>query len=224
MDHETAGDPVRGLKWTRRTTAKVAAELCKLGTHICARTVAPASQEDGILAARQPQEACGAPRTRTATTSSTTSPNCVSGAPPTTRRSSASTPRRSSSAHSAIPAPSGLPTILQAALSCFVGPQPTGSIHRPGHLAGPSQPRGWRGVETAPRGDGCRQRPSLRSERVHHRTVGPGCQPASRVLCCAPVLRMTAAADRAGSPCGPAGRLASNFTVCKCDACEPLVC
>ncbi len=40
MDHETAGDPVRGLKWTRRTTAKVAAELCKLGTHICARTVA----------------------------------------------------------------------------------------------------------------------------------------------------------------------------------------
>ena len=40
MDHETAGDPVRGLKWTRRTTAKVAAQLCKLGTHICARTVA----------------------------------------------------------------------------------------------------------------------------------------------------------------------------------------
>ena len=40
MDHETAGDPVRGLKWTRRTTAKVAAELCKLGTDICARTVA----------------------------------------------------------------------------------------------------------------------------------------------------------------------------------------
>ena len=24
MDHETAGDPVSGLKWTRRTTAKVA--------------------------------------------------------------------------------------------------------------------------------------------------------------------------------------------------------
>ena len=40
MDHETAGDPVRGLRWTRRTTAKVAAELCKLGTDICARTVA----------------------------------------------------------------------------------------------------------------------------------------------------------------------------------------
>ena len=27
MEHETAGDPVRGLKWTRRTTAKVADEL-----------------------------------------------------------------------------------------------------------------------------------------------------------------------------------------------------
>ena len=40
MDHETAGDPVRGLKWTRRTTAKVAAQLRKLGTDICARTVA----------------------------------------------------------------------------------------------------------------------------------------------------------------------------------------
>ena len=40
MDHETAGDPLSGLKWTRRTTAKVAAELCKLGTGICARTVA----------------------------------------------------------------------------------------------------------------------------------------------------------------------------------------
>ena len=40
MDHETAGDPLSGLKWTRGTTAKVAAELCKLGTDICARTVA----------------------------------------------------------------------------------------------------------------------------------------------------------------------------------------
>ena len=40
MDHETAGDPLSGLKWTRRTTAKVAAELCKLGTDVCARTVA----------------------------------------------------------------------------------------------------------------------------------------------------------------------------------------
>ena len=40
------------------------------------------------------------------------------------------------------------------------------------------------------------------------RTVSHGRQRASRVLRDAPVLRMTAAADRAGSPCGPAGRLA----------------
>ena len=43
------------------------------------------------------------------------------------------------------------------------------------------------------------------------RTVGPGRQPASRVLRCAAVLRMTAATDRAGIPCGPAGRLAHNL-------------
>ena len=40
MAHETAGDPVSGLKWTRRTTAKVAAELRALGIDVCARTVA----------------------------------------------------------------------------------------------------------------------------------------------------------------------------------------
>ena len=40
MAHETAGDPVRGLKWTRRTTAKIAAELRTLGIDVCARTVA----------------------------------------------------------------------------------------------------------------------------------------------------------------------------------------
>ena len=36
MDHETAGDPLSGLKWTRRTTAKVAAELGKL---VCQRSL-----------------------------------------------------------------------------------------------------------------------------------------------------------------------------------------
>ena len=40
------------------------------------------------------------------------------------------------------------------------------------------------------------------------RTVNHGRQPAERVLRCAPALRVTAAADRAGSPCAPAGRLA----------------
>ena len=40
MEHETAGDPVRGLKWTRRTTAKVADELRALGIDVCPQTVA----------------------------------------------------------------------------------------------------------------------------------------------------------------------------------------
>ena len=40
MKHETAGDPMSGLKWTRRTTAKIAAELQSLGIQVSARTVA----------------------------------------------------------------------------------------------------------------------------------------------------------------------------------------
>ncbi len=40
MDHETAGDPVSGLQWTRRSTAKVADQLCALGIDVCPQTVA----------------------------------------------------------------------------------------------------------------------------------------------------------------------------------------
>jgi hypothetical protein len=40
MKHETAGDPMTGLKWTRRTTAKIAKELYSLGIEISDRTVA----------------------------------------------------------------------------------------------------------------------------------------------------------------------------------------
>lgn len=40
MKHDTAGDPMTGLKWTRRTTAKVAAELQAAGIEIGARSVA----------------------------------------------------------------------------------------------------------------------------------------------------------------------------------------
>ena len=39
MKHETAGDPVTGLKWTRRTTRKIAEELGKLGIAIGRNTV-----------------------------------------------------------------------------------------------------------------------------------------------------------------------------------------
>lgn len=40
MRHETAGDPITGLKWTHKTTAKVSAELQAGGIDVSARTVA----------------------------------------------------------------------------------------------------------------------------------------------------------------------------------------
>ena len=40
MQDDTAGDPMTGLKWTRRTTAKIAAELASAGIEVSDRTVA----------------------------------------------------------------------------------------------------------------------------------------------------------------------------------------
>ena len=40
MAPATAGDPITGLKWTRKTTAKVSQELKQSGIHACAKTVA----------------------------------------------------------------------------------------------------------------------------------------------------------------------------------------
>ena len=40
MEQDTAGDPVTGVKWTRRTTEKIAAELRAIGIDVCANTVA----------------------------------------------------------------------------------------------------------------------------------------------------------------------------------------
>ena len=40
MEHETAGDPVSGCKWTRKTTAKIAIELHHAGIRVSAKTVA----------------------------------------------------------------------------------------------------------------------------------------------------------------------------------------
>lgn len=39
MKHETAGDPITGLKWTRRALKKIAKELAKADIHVNARTV-----------------------------------------------------------------------------------------------------------------------------------------------------------------------------------------
>ncbi len=39
MKYETAGDPISGLMWTHKTTAKIAYELNLAGIYICASTV-----------------------------------------------------------------------------------------------------------------------------------------------------------------------------------------
>ena len=39
MEHETAGDPVSGCKWTRKTTGKIAQQLKRAGIWVSAKTV-----------------------------------------------------------------------------------------------------------------------------------------------------------------------------------------
>lgn len=39
MEDETAGDPITGLKWTRKTTEKISIELKRLGIAVCGNTV-----------------------------------------------------------------------------------------------------------------------------------------------------------------------------------------
>jgi Rhodopirellula transposase DDE domain len=45
MEHDTAGDPMTGIRWTRRTTEKIATELAALGIEVCANTVAKLLKE-----------------------------------------------------------------------------------------------------------------------------------------------------------------------------------
>ena len=40
LTHDVAGDPITGVRWTRRTTEKIATELATLGIQVCPRTVA----------------------------------------------------------------------------------------------------------------------------------------------------------------------------------------
>ena len=39
MKHDIAGDPMTGLKWTRRTTRRIAEELATLGIQVSKNTV-----------------------------------------------------------------------------------------------------------------------------------------------------------------------------------------
>jgi hypothetical protein len=48
MEGDTAGDPVSGIKWTRRTTEKIALELQGFGIDVCANTVARLLKELGF--------------------------------------------------------------------------------------------------------------------------------------------------------------------------------
>jgi len=48
MKHDTAGDPMTGLKWTCRTTAKIAAELRSAGIDVSDRTVAKLLKKMGF--------------------------------------------------------------------------------------------------------------------------------------------------------------------------------
>ncbi len=48
LTYETAGDPVSGLKWTRKTTAKIAEELGNLGIRVSPKTVAKLLKEMGF--------------------------------------------------------------------------------------------------------------------------------------------------------------------------------
>jgi Rhodopirellula transposase DDE domain len=40
LQHDTAGDPISGIQWTRRTTYKIAEQLQQLGLDLCPNTVA----------------------------------------------------------------------------------------------------------------------------------------------------------------------------------------
>ena len=39
LQHDVAGDPITGIRWTRRTTATIAEALAALGIQVCPRTV-----------------------------------------------------------------------------------------------------------------------------------------------------------------------------------------
>lgn len=65
MKHDTAGDPMTGLKWTHRTTAKIAQELHGLGIEVSANTVAKLLGQLGFsLRVNHKKKSNGSPSTR----------------------------------------------------------------------------------------------------------------------------------------------------------------
>jgi len=77
LEHDAAGDPITGLRWMRKTTAKVAAQLMPArhsGKRTHGRPIAPQAES---FAAREPGRSW-ARATRIETGSSATSLNCAS--------------------------------------------------------------------------------------------------------------------------------------------------
>ena len=67
MKHETAGDPMTGLKWTRRTTKKIADELRSVGIVVSPRTIAKLLEQMGFsLRVNHKKLSAGSPKDRDA--------------------------------------------------------------------------------------------------------------------------------------------------------------
>ena len=72
MKYEVAGDPVSGLRWTRKTTKKIAAELSALGIRVSRKTVAKLlKQMNFSLRTNKKKISNGSPPTRDACSSPT---------------------------------------------------------------------------------------------------------------------------------------------------------
>ena len=56
MEHDTAGDPITGLKWTRKTTEKIAGELKRNGIFVCANTIGKLLKKNGLFIKGKSQE------------------------------------------------------------------------------------------------------------------------------------------------------------------------
>lgn len=67
MNYDTAGDPMTGLKWTRRTTVKIAAELERVGIKVSPKTVAKLLKRMGFsLRVNHKKRSTGSPPERDA--------------------------------------------------------------------------------------------------------------------------------------------------------------
>ena len=60
MKHDTAGDPMTGVKWTRRTTDKIACELRSLGVNVSSKTVGRLLKQLGFSLRVNHKKLCGA--------------------------------------------------------------------------------------------------------------------------------------------------------------------